>query len=40
MQGLCAAITNYDGPCRVLDMNGIAKDAVSFADALLEELAK
>ena len=40
LQGLCAAITNYDGPCRVIDMDGIAKDALSFADALLQELAK
>ena len=40
LQGLCAAITGYDGPNRVLDMDGIAEDAVSFADALLKELAK
>lgn len=40
LQGLCAAITNYDGPSRVIDMEGIAQDAVAMADALLKELAK
>jgi hypothetical protein len=38
LQGLCAAITDYDGPSRLLDMDGIAKDAVELADALLAAL--
>lgn len=40
LQGLCAAITNYDGPSRVIDTCGIARDAVAFADSLLKELSK
>ena len=40
MQGLCAAITGYNGPSRLLDVEGMAQDAIGAADALLEELAK
>ena len=40
MQGLCAAITGYNGPSRLLDMEGMAQDAIGAADALLKELAK
>lgn len=40
LQGLCAAITHYDGPSRVIDMEGIAQDAAQLADCLLKELTK
>ena len=40
MQGLCAAITGYNGPSRLLDVEGMAQDAIGAADALLKELAK
>ncbi len=40
MQGLCAAITGYNGPSRLLNVEGMAQDAIGAADALLKELAR